>query len=78
MTLETALFSALSTVSTVLLWMARAFYFRLLAAEKRIEILHDEIASLTSENATHKAELGMFQRCPKKDCPFQINRSVTA
>lgn len=73
MTLETALFSALSTVSTVLLWMARAFYFRLLAAEKRIETLHDEIASLTSENATHKAELGMFRLCPKKDCPFQFN-----
>lgn len=72
MTLETALFSALSTVSTVLLWMARAFYFRLLAAEKHIETLYDEIASLTGENASHKAELDMFRRCPKRDCPFQV------
>ena len=72
MTLETALFSALSAVTAALVWTNMQFWARLSAAENKKRELRMEIELSNGEAATHKAKAEFFMNCPKKDCPFQL------
>lgn len=78
MTIETALLSALSAVTGSLLFLARAFYSRLLSAEETIEELRKEMERLERENGSNAAKVSMFERCTQKECPFSNQRVLPA
>jgi cell division protein FtsB len=71
LTLESALLAALSAVTGSLVYLARAFYSRLIRAEHTIEELRQEMERLERENGRHSAQVEMYERCPQKaSCPF--------
>jgi cell division protein FtsB len=71
LTLETALLTALSAVTGGLVYLAKAFYARLLKAEEVIEELRQEMERLERENGRHSAKVEMYEQCPQKNaCPF--------
>jgi hypothetical protein len=71
MTLETALLTALSTVTGALCWAVSLLYQRLVKAEATVEVLrlaHEELTAMYGE-ASAKVEI--YERCPKqRECPF--------
>jgi len=71
MTLETALLSALSAVTTALCWAVKILYARLVKAEETVEALrlaHEELQRMHGEA---EGKVGMYERCPRKhECPF--------
>lgn len=72
MTLEAALFSALSVMSGALTWAVNALYVRLQHAEDSVEALRLKIEALLCENGEYSAQVDMFRQCPMKDkCPFR-------
>lgn len=74
MTLETALLTGLSTVTTALCGLAGLFYQRLGKAEKTVERLLLEVRKLDKELSIAQALLNLFKQCPRKaDCPFSIH-----
>lgn len=71
MTLESALLTALSAVTTALCWVVKLMYARLLKAEETVESLRQEMEKLERENGHNEAKVLMFERCPRRlDCPF--------
>ena len=71
MTLETALLSALSAVTTALCWAVKVLYARLLKAEATVEVLRMAHEQLQREHGEAEGKVGMYQQCPrKKECPF--------
>lgn len=77
MTLETALLSALTTVTSALVWAVQVLYARLQKAESTVEELRQLIEGLNRENGEHAAKVEMYERCPKRlDCPFSLSRTM--
>lgn len=77
MTLEQALFAALSTVTGGLVWAVQALYSRLLKAEQTVEDLRQEMERLERENGSNAAKVSMYERCPKRvECPFSIDNPL--
>jgi len=77
MTLETALLSALSAVTSALVWAVQVLYARLQKAESTVEELRQLIEGLYRENGEQAAKVEMFERCPKRlDCPFSVERTM--
>lgn len=77
MTLETALLSALSVVTSALVWAVQVLYCRLQKAESTVEELRKLIEGLNRENGEHAAKVEMYERCPKRhDCPFSLSRTM--
>lgn len=71
MTLETALLTALSGVTTALCWIVKLMYARLVKAESRVEELSSEVECLQRENGHSAAKISMYEKCPKRgECPF--------
>ena len=71
MTLESALLTALSAVTTALCWVVKLMYARLVKAEQTVEELRQEMERLERENGQNSAKVSMFERCPKgTECPF--------
>jgi len=76
-TFETALLTALSAVTTGLVWAVQQLYARLVKAEKEVEELRDEVAKLEHENGRSSAMVEIFRRCPQRNaCPFYNNEPV--
>ncbi len=77
MTLEAGLLSALSVVSTALVWAVTRLYERLLKAEQTVENLRIEMERLERENGEKSAKVEMFNRCPKMaECPFHLQHQL--
>jgi cell division protein FtsB len=71
LTLQTALLTALSAVTGGLVYLAKAFYSRLIRAEETIEELRQEMEKLERENGRHSAKVEMYEQCPQRQaCPF--------
>lgn len=79
MTLEVALLSALSAVTTGLIWAVNQLYSRLLVAEKEVKECKNELEDLQHKLGRAETKVEMFERCPKKhtgDCPFYSKPNV--
>ncbi len=79
MTLEVALLSALTTVTSGLVWAVNQLYSRLLVAEKEVKECRSEISSMKEELGSAEAKVEMYEKCPKKhtgDCPFYSKPNV--
>jgi hypothetical protein len=75
MTLEAALFSALSVMTGALTWAVNILYARLQHAENSVEALRLKIETLLSENGEYSAQVEMFRQCPMRDrCPFSLHK----
>lgn len=71
MTLETALLSALSVVTTALGAAVRLIMARLEKSESTVEVLRVKVEELERNNGSMSAQVEMFERCPKRvECPF--------
>lgn len=71
MTLENALLTALSAVTTALCWIVRIMYARLVKAEERVDELQSELTVVQRDLGHSAAQVQMFQRCPRRtECPF--------
>lgn len=71
MTIESALLSALSAVTTALCWAVRLLYLRLQKAESTVEALRGLYENLKEDHGEASAKVEMFERCPKRvECPF--------
>lgn len=71
MTLESALLTALSTVTGALCWAVSLLYQRLVKAEATVEALRLAHEELTAEHGEASAKVEIYERCPKqRECPF--------
>ena len=78
MTPEQLLLSAITGVTSALVYVCRLLWNRSEQCEKDRTELRDEIEILKGEHGESTGELKSFRRCPSQVCPFKTSLSTNS